>query len=231
MLVSVAIGLSLVLSIALLWLLWQAERDINLGAEIALVALIAAVAAAGRVLTAALPNIQPTTVLMLLVGAHLGARRGAAVATLSTLIANMALGQGPWTLYQAIGWSAIAVLGRLLRTWLASNHPDGLHAGRLALVGALVAGPFDWWVSLSTLVVFQSTELFLIYLAQGLVFDLLHAIGNVAVALWIGPAIHRLLWLHARHRGGTWEPGEPPPTKEAPPPDTGEAPGPTPAVT
>ncbi len=217
MLVAAAIGLSLVLSIGLLWLLWQAERDLNLGAEIALIALLAAVAAAGRVLTAALPNVQPTTVLMLLVGAHLGARRGAAVATLSTLIANMALGQGPWTLYQAIGWSGIAVLGRGLRTWLTTNEPDGLHAGRLALVGALVAGPFDWWVSLSTLVVFQSTELFVIYLAQGLIFDLLHAAGNIAVALWIGPAVHRLLWLHARHRGGTWEPWETP----DPPPEPG----------
>ena len=46
-------------------------------------------------------------------------------ATLSTLLANMALGQGPWTLYQAIGWSGVALLGRLLRTWLATNHPDG----------------------------------------------------------------------------------------------------------
>ena len=208
-LTQLAIALTAALAVVLIALLWQAERSMSLGADIALVAVLAALAAASRVLTAVLPNVQPMTVLMLLVGMHLGARRGAAVATLATLLANMALGHGPWTLYQAIGWSGVAVSGRLLRGWLVSDDGRSIRVGRLAVIGFLAGPLFDWWVSVAALAIFDSVPLFLTYLLSGLVFDLLHAVGNVAFAVWLGPTLHQLLWLHQRHRAGSWRPRPP----------------------
>ena len=64
-----------------------------------------------RVVMQPLPNIQPVTVAALLVGAQLGARRGAAFALLVTMISNFFIGNGWWTLFQAAGWASVAVFG------------------------------------------------------------------------------------------------------------------------
>ena len=64
-----------------------------------------------RVVMAPLPNIQPVTVAALIVGAQLGVRRGVAFAVLVTMISNFIIGDGIWTLYQAIGWSVVAIIG------------------------------------------------------------------------------------------------------------------------
>ena len=39
----------------------------------------------------------------------------------------------------------------------------------------------------------MTVSAFALLLAQGLPFDLLHAIGNVAFALWMAPVLHRFL--------------------------------------
>ena len=64
-----------------------------------------------RVVMTPLPNIQPVTIAALIIGAQLGARRGVAFAVLVTMISNFIIGDGIWTLYQAIGWSLVAILG------------------------------------------------------------------------------------------------------------------------
>ena len=64
-----------------------------------------------RVLMVPLPNIQPVTIAALIIGAQLGARRGVAFAVLVTMISNFIIGDGIWTLYQALGWSTVAIIG------------------------------------------------------------------------------------------------------------------------
>ena len=56
-----------------------------------------------RVMLEPLPNIQPVTVALLLIGATLGARRGIGIAILVTILSNAFLGTGIWTLFQAAG--------------------------------------------------------------------------------------------------------------------------------
>ena len=68
-----------------------------------------------RVVMQPLPNVQPVTVAALLVGAHLGAKRGVAFAILVTLLSNLLISHGWWTLFQAIGWSVVAVMGANVR--------------------------------------------------------------------------------------------------------------------
>ena len=64
-----------------------------------------------RVLMVPLPNIQPVTIAALIIGAQLGARRGVAFAVLVTMISNFIIGDGIWTLYKALGWSTLAIIG------------------------------------------------------------------------------------------------------------------------
>ncbi|HVI37070.1 MAG TPA: hypothetical protein VM684_12635, partial [Gaiellales bacterium] len=54
------------------------ETGPNRSRELALVAALAAAAAAGRVLFAFIPNVQPVTMIVAITGATLGARAGIA---------------------------------------------------------------------------------------------------------------------------------------------------------
>jgi len=201
---GIAVWLTVLLGIAFVGLLAGAERRIRLGRDAALLALLAAIASAARVLFVAIPNVQPVTLLILLIGVHLGARRAAAVAVLVALISNMALGHGTWTFYQAVAWTLVGLSGRLARPLLIGRDGMSVRLLPLALLGFGWGFVYDWIISLTALAMHQSFELYIAYLIQGLVFDVLHAAGNVFFAITIGPALHRLLWLHLRHDAGSW---------------------------
>jgi energy-coupling factor transport system substrate-specific component len=90
---------------------------------VALVGTLAAFAALGRIAFAALPNIKPTTDIVLISGYALGGAPGFAVGALAALTSNFFFGQGPWTPWQMAGWAATGLLG----AWLAAAS---MRAGR-----------------------------------------------------------------------------------------------------
>src|SRR4029078_13447447 len=71
--------------------------------ELALVAALAAAAAGGRVLFAALPHLPPVTMIVAVTGISLGARAGLATGAAAALASNAFLGQGPWAPWQMAG--------------------------------------------------------------------------------------------------------------------------------
>src|SRR5439155_845852 len=108
-------GLSLLLvafallAVGVVWL----ERGPDSAKELALIATLGATAAAGRVLFAAIPGVQPVTVMTVAAGAALGARSGFAVGALAAFVSNFFLGQGTWTPWQMLGWGACGVAGAM----------------------------------------------------------------------------------------------------------------------
>ena len=144
-----------------------------------------------RVIMAPLPNIQPVTVAALIVGARLGIRRGIAFAVLVTMITNFILGDGIWTLYQAIGWSIVAVIGA--KSKIAIDRE--LQFGRTCLVSIMCAFLFGFIVSLSVIGTVSPFE-FVNYLVNGIPFDILHALGNVTIAVWFGPWFYNAIAQH-----------------------------------
>ncbi len=175
------------------WGLWKAERRLESGSDWILLLMLGVFAVSGRVLLDPIPNIQPVTVIVLLAGIHYGAPRAIALATAVTLCSNLMLGHGLWSLYQAAGWSAVAVAGSLLSSRLLV---DGrLHIERLAIVAAASAFAFGWIVSLSSLHSMGS-ELLLPYIVAGIPFDLLHAAGNVAFAAWLANPLSEVMTKH-----------------------------------
>ncbi len=94
--------------------------------DLTLIATIAGVAAASRVLFAPVPGVQPVTVVAVVAGTALGPRRGFAVGALAALASNFFLGQGVWTPWQMLAWGFCGVVGGLL--------PKALR-GRWALAG------------------------------------------------------------------------------------------------
>ena len=103
---SLLLGAALVAGFA-----WY-ERTHPTTRVLALVATLAALAALGRVAFAPLPNVKPTTDIVLIAGYVLGGAPGFMVGAVAALASNLFFGQGPWTPWQMVGWGAV---GRLRR--------------------------------------------------------------------------------------------------------------------
>lgn len=175
--------------------------------ELALVASLGAVAAAGRVLTAPVPSVQPVTVICLAAGAALGVRAGLTVGPIAALVSNGVLGHGPWTPAQMALWALAGLTGAALAA-LARN-PWGLAA--LAGAWGLL---FGWGMNLWQLAAFGpevSWAAFAASSARSVPFEVAGAAGNVVFALAAGAAVIRLLGRYAERCRGTVEvpPGTP----------------------
>ena len=156
--------------------------------ELALVATLGAAAAAGRVLFAAIPGVQPVTVVTVVAGVALGLRAGVAVGALAAFVSNLFLGQGVWTPQQMLGWAACGAVGALFAPALRSRF--SLAAATFVL-GLAFSALMDVWLWYGF---FPHTGAALAAtLARGLWFDVSHALGNVVLALAIGPELLRML--------------------------------------
>lgn len=142
-----------------------------------------------RVVMQPIPNVQPVTVAALLVGAQLGARRGAAFAVLVAMISNIFMGDGLWTVFQAAGWASIAIAG----SQLSLVTSTGFNLSRACMASLVAAFWFDFVVSFSILDGTIGFTEFIIYLGHGLPFDFLHMIGNLTFVIWLGGWFTRLL--------------------------------------
>jgi energy-coupling factor transport system substrate-specific component len=161
--------------------------------DVTLVATVAGVAAAARVLFAPLPGIQPVTVIAVASGAALGPRRGFAVGALAALASNFFLGQGPWTPWQMLAWGACGLVGGLARGLVRSRV--GLSAVTFAL-GFAFSGFMDVW---EWYAFFPHTQAaFVLQLSRGFPFDAAHAVGNVLISLAVGPELRRVLERYER---------------------------------
>ncbi len=67
--------------------------------------------ALGRIAFAALPNVKPTTDIVLISGYVLGGAPGFAVGAVAGLASNLFFGQGPWTPWQMAGWGSEGLFG------------------------------------------------------------------------------------------------------------------------
>ena len=149
--------------------------------EIFVLTAITLAAAASRVLLEPLPNVQPLTMMCLVMGGVLGARRGMAFALMATLLSNAILSNGWWTLFQATGWAAAAFAGSKLALVI-----DGeIQTKRLLVSAALTSVLFDWWVSLSVWHSGMAVQDFALYLLNGLPFDALHVIASLTFSVWL----------------------------------------------
>lgn len=117
--------------------------------------VLAALAAAGRILFAALPDFKPVSAIAIVAGAAFGRQAGFMVGALAALVSNLFFGQGPWTPWQMYAWGLVGYLAGVLadRGWLdrlpvlyAYGFLSALLYG-LLLNGWYVIGfvqPFSW---------------------------------------------------------------------------------------
>ena len=152
--------------------------------ELVVIAVLSAIAVAGRTALFMLPQFKPVLALVIISGVALGGETGFLVGAVTMLVSNMLLGQGVWTPWQMfsagiIGWLA----GVLFRKGL-------LHRTRMALCvfGALATivlyGGIMNLSSLLTSAITLTPQAVLSYYITGFPMDCVHAAGTV-LFLWL----------------------------------------------
>jgi prenyltransferase beta subunit len=170
---------------------------------LALVATLAALAVVGRLAFAAIPNVKPTTDIVLFAGYALGAVPGFVVGAIAALVSNIFMSQGPWTPWQMTGWGAVGVGGAVLARLLHGREPS---RWLLAAVCGVAGLAFGAWMDLYqlTLAAHQDLDSYLALSATSLPYNLAHAIGNVVFCLLIGPVFIRALRRYRRRLEVRW---------------------------
>ena len=160
--------------------------------------VLSALAAAGRILFAAVPDFKPVSAIAIIAGATLGRRNGFMVGALAALASNFFFGQGMWSPWQMYAWGMVGYLGGVLASAgvfdnRATGKPRmvalvtcGLASG--ALYGVIIHAygvlgfvrPFTWPGALA-------------YVAASLPFDVIHGVATaVFLAVLYGPWTRRI---------------------------------------
>ena len=145
--------------------------------------VLAALAAAGRVLFAAVPDVKPVSAIAIVAGATLGPQSGFAVGALSALVSNFFFGQGVWTPWQMYAWGLVGYVAGFVCRGEGRRARVGVYVWGLcsALVyGAILNGfyvigfvrPLTWQTA------------FVAVLAA-LPFDLIHGVSTVGFLLLV----------------------------------------------
>jgi energy-coupling factor transport system substrate-specific component len=182
------------------------ERTHPSSKVLALVATLAALAALGRVAFAPLPNVKPTTDIVLLAGYVLGGAPGFAVGAVGALASNLVFGQGPWTPWQMGAWGLVGILGAGLA------RAGGPRLGRwpLALTCFAAGLMYGAILDFSTWITFagddRTAAQYLAISGGSLGFNIAHAVGNLVFCLAFGPAFVRVLRRYRARLDVRWLP-------------------------
>jgi energy-coupling factor transport system substrate-specific component len=196
LLMAVILGLSLLFENSYLWLSFgmvflsififfiRFERRRVEPRELVLLAVLASIAAVGRIPFASIPSVQPTTFIIMMSGLVFGAESGFIIGAVAALASNMILGQGPWTPWQMAAWGLVGLTAGVLRnTKVMSNK-----WGRI-LFGIVWGFLFGWIMNLWGIIgLIQSDgplnmNAILLYFAGSVSFDAMHSLSNVIFLL------------------------------------------------
>lgn len=151
--------------------------------------VLAALAAAGRLLFGPIPDFKPVSAIAIIAGAALGPRNGFMVGALAALTSNFFMGQGMWTPWQMYAWGLVGYVGGALaeRGWFTRADGGVARVPLLAygffsgvLYGAIIntydvigfVRPFTW-------------EGAAVRVLAALPFDLTHALATCVFLLFL----------------------------------------------
>jgi energy-coupling factor transport system substrate-specific component len=184
---------SLVLAVGTVVFLFLRFEEGRYGSkDIAVIGSLSALGAAGRVLFAAVPGVQPATFLTMMGGYVFGSGPGFVVGVLVALISNTFLGHGPWTPWQMLAWGLAGAAGGLLGKLGRRGHGKAPFVVLCTAWGFLFGWMMNLWFWLSFIQPL-SLKSFLAVCASSFWMDLFHAVGNLAFALFLTVPVSTML--------------------------------------
>ncbi|WP_066308533.1 ECF transporter S component [Bacillus sp. FJAT-29814] len=170
--------------------------------ELVLLAVLAAIAAVGRIPFASIPSVQPTTFVIMMAGLVFGAESGFMIGAVAALASNMIMGQGPWTPWQMAAWGLVGLTAGFMKDSRLMNTK----AGRL-IFGIVWGFLFGWIMNIWGFLGFVQSggpidfRAFLVYIAGSALFDTMHAVSNVVFLLLFGDIWIKILTRFKRKYG------------------------------
>lgn len=159
--------------------------------EIVMLAMLAAIAAIGRVPFASLPSVQPTSFVIIMAGIVFGAESGFIVGAVAAIVSNVFLGQGPWTPWQMYAWGMMGMSAGLLRNMWWMKKLWGK-----AVFGFVWGYLFGWFMNMWIIVGNLESltwEFFIGIYVASLYFDLAHGLSNVVFLIVFGASWIKIL--------------------------------------
>ena len=161
-------------------------------------AVLGALAAAGRILFAAIPDFKPVSAICIIGGVVFGRRSGFIVGCLAALVSNLFFGQGAWTPWQMYAWGLIGYLAGVFNSNNMFKHKILLYAW--AFLGPLLYGFIlnSWYIV--GFVHPISWETALLTYGAGLPLDIVHSVATVIfLAALYEPWKTKLLHVKAKY--------------------------------
>ena len=169
------------------------ERRKPKAREIVILAVLIAVATAGRAAFFMLPNFKPVLAIVIISGAALGKESGFLVGAMSAFVSNFLFGQGPWTPWQMIAMAVVGYLAGLI----FHRCPDKFRKTGLVVFGAVAAFViYGLIVDLWTILVMTpdpTWETAIMVYSAAVYFNLIHSAATVIFLLLLAkPMIGKL---------------------------------------
>jgi uncharacterized membrane protein len=161
--------------------------------ELVIIAVLCALAVAGRTAFFMLPHFKPVAALVIIAGVAFGGEAGFLVGAMTGFLSNMFFGQGPWTPWQMFAFGIIGFLaGVLFRKGILLRD-----RAPLCVFGGLATFVLYGGIMNTAFVLMYQTQptgaLFLAAYLQGIPLDLVHAFSTVIfLAVIAKPMLEKL---------------------------------------
>jgi len=161
--------------------------------ELVIIAVLCAIAVAGRAAFFMLPQFKPVVALVIIAGVAFGGEAGFLVGAMTGFVSNFFFGQGPWTPWQMFAFGAIGFLAGIL------FHKGMLRREKtpLAVFGAFATLIiYGGIMNPAFVIIYQGAPTKAMFLAaylQGIPFDLVHAAATMTFMLLVSqPMLEKL---------------------------------------
>lgn len=169
--------------------------------KVVLIAVLVAIATAGRSVFFMFPGIKPMAAVVIVTGISLGAEAGFLTGSLTMLLSNMLFGQGPWTPWQMFSMGLIGLLAGLLAIAGKERMEKRSSLCLLGLISPLViyGGIMNFASLLMMSYTINKESIIAIYLS-GIPMDMLHAVSTV-IFLAVGgkPMLEKIERVKKKH--------------------------------
>lgn len=176
----------IIIIVSVLAFIWSFEKRKPQAREIVVLAVMIALAVAGRMMFFMTPQFKPCAAIVIITGIMLGREAGFLSGALTAFISDFFYGQGPWTPWQMISFGIIGFVSAMIFSGKTKKYAENkvILCGYGFLMTFLVYG-----IIMDSATVFMYTEsptwqALLGTYATGIFFNAVHGLSTV-VFLWI----------------------------------------------
>lgn len=169
--------------------------------EILLIAVMAAIAVAGRMAFFMIPQFKPVSAIVIIAGVSLGAEAGFLTGAIAGFVSNFFFGQGPWTPWQMFAFGIIGFLAGLIfhknKARHQSRKAEQIHKLLLCIYGGVatlvIYGLLMDSASVNLFYKGFSWKQLLSFYVTGFPFNVVHGISTIIFLFFLAIPMERKL--------------------------------------